>query len=228
MDSCGCEPQGFASMFDRRNAEDDRDRYRRKGPDRTTRMLLELLAPYRATSSTVLDIGGGIGIIDQELLRAGIGHAVSWMGRRRPCSRREEARRLDLLDRIEFVEGDFVKLAAAIEPADIVTLDRVVCCYPDAEGLVGGSAARVRTVYGLVLPRDRFMVRIAVRLENLWMRLRRRAYRAYVHPTARVDEIVAAAGLHLAPDARRPSGGSSCTTAHAGVLPRRGLGRPAY
>ena len=120
----------------------------------------------------------------------------SWMGRRRPSTvAREEARRLDLSDRIEFVEGDFVKLAAAIEPADIVTLDRVVCCYPDAEALVGGSAARVRTVYGLVLPRDRFMVRIAIRLENLWLRLRRKAYRAYVHPTARIDEIVAAAGL---------------------------------
>jgi ubiquinone/menaquinone biosynthesis C-methylase UbiE len=196
MDSCGCEPQGFAKIFDRRNAEDDRDRYRRKGPDRTTRMLLELLAPYRAASSTVLDIGGGIGIIDQELLKTGMSHAVLVDGSTASLAvAREEARRLDLADRIEFVEGDFVKLAAGIGPADIVTLDRVVCCYPDAEALVGSSAARVRTVYGLVLPRDRFMVRIAVRLENLWMRLRRRAYRAYVHPTPRIDEIVAAAGL---------------------------------
>lgn len=159
-------------------------------------MLLELLAPYRATSSTVLDVGGGIGIIDQELLKTGIGHAVLVDGSTASLAvAREEARRLDLSDRIEFVEGDFVKLAGAIEPADIVTLDRVVCCYPDAEALVGGSAARVRTVYGLVLPRDRFMVRIAVRLENLWFRLQRKAYRAYVHPTARVDEIVAANGL---------------------------------
>ena len=159
-------------------------------------MLLELLAPYRATSSTVLDIGGGIGIIDQELLKTGIGHAVLVDGSTASLAvAREEAQRLDLADRIEFVEGDFVKLAAAIEPADIVTLDRVVCCYPDAEALVSGSAARVQTVYGLVMPRDRFMVRIAVRLENLWFRLRRRTFRAYVHPTARVDEIIAAAGL---------------------------------
>jgi magnesium-protoporphyrin O-methyltransferase len=196
MDSCGCDAHGFASMFDRRNAEDDRDRYRREGPDRTTRMLLELLAPYRATSSTVLDIGGGIGIIDQELLKTGIGHAVLVDGSTASLDvAREEARRLDMSDRIEFVEGDFVKLVGAIEPADIVTLHRVVCCYPDADALVGGSAARVRTVYGLVMPRDRFIVRIAVRLENLWFRLRRRAFRAYVHPTARVDEIVAANGL---------------------------------
>ena len=197
MDSCGCDGDGFASIFDRRNAEDDRDRYRRNGPDRTTRMLLELLAPYRSAGSTVLDIGGGIGIIDQELLRAGAGYAVLVDGSTASLEvARQEARRLNLLDLIEFVEGDFVQRAAAIEPADIVTLDRVVCCYPDVERLVGLSAARVRTAYGLVLPRDRSVIRLAIRLENLWMRLRRKAYRAYAHPTARVDEIAAANGLH--------------------------------
>lgn len=199
MDACGCDADGFASLFDRRNAERDRDRYRRDGPDRTTRMLLELLAPYRSAGATVLDIGGGIGIIDQELLRAGAGHAVLVDGSSASLEvARHEARRLNLLDRIEFIEGDFVRRAAAIDPAEIVTLDRVICCYPDAEGLVGLSAARVRTVYGLVLPRDRRVVRIAIRLENLWFRLRRKAYRAYVHSTARIDEIAATNGLSQA------------------------------
>jgi 2-polyprenyl-3-methyl-5-hydroxy-6-metoxy-1,4-benzoquinol methylase len=197
MDSCGCEPGGFASIFDRRNAEKDRDRYRRNGPDRTTRMLLELLAPYRSAGSTVLDIGGGIGIIDQELLRAGAGHAVLVDGSVASLAvARQEAERLKLLDRIEFVEGDFVQRAATVEPADIVTLDRVVCCYPDADGLVGLSAARVRTAYGLVMPRDRLVVRVAIRLENAWFGLRRKAYRAYVHRPARVDELAAANGLN--------------------------------
>lgn len=197
MDACGCDADGFASIFDRRNAEHDRDRYRRKGPDRTTRMLLELLAPYRSSGTTVLDIGGGIGIIDHELLRTGAGHAILVDGSTASLEvARQEARRLNLLDRVEFVEGDFVRLAAAIDAADIVTLDRVVCCYPDAEALVGLSAARARTVYGLVLPRDRRLVRIAIDLENLWFRLRRKAYRAYLHRTSRVDEITAANGLH--------------------------------
>ena len=124
------------------------------------------------------------------------GTPSSWTARRRPSTvARQEARRLALLDRIEFVEGDFVQRAATIDAADIVTLDRVVCCYADAEALVGLSAARVRTAYGLVLPRDRGLVRMAIRLENIWFRLRRKRYRAYVHPTARVDAIAAANGL---------------------------------
>ncbi len=194
MDACGCD--GFSSIFDRRTAERDRDRYHRKGPDRTTRMLLDLLAPYRATGSDLLDVGGGIGIIDQELLRAGAGHAVLVDGSPAYLDvARQEARRSNLLDRIEFIEGDFTRRADAIEPADIVTLDRVICCYPDAEALVGLSSARARTVYGIVLPRDRRITRLVIGLINLSYRLRRKAYRAYVHSTTRVDEIVAANGL---------------------------------
>ena len=66
MDACGCD--GLASMFDRRTAEHDRDRYRRKGPDRTTRMLLETIRSYGVGGSTIVDIGGGIGVIANEIL----------------------------------------------------------------------------------------------------------------------------------------------------------------
>ena len=195
MDACGCDE--FASIFDRQTAEEDRDRYRRKGPDRTTRMLLDLLAPYRSEGSSLLDIGGGIGIIDQELLRAGAGHAVLVDASTAYLEvARDEARRANLLDRIEFVEGDFVRRAADIDSADIVTLDRVVCCYPDAAALVGLSAARARTAYGLVMPRERRLNRIAIAFLNVTFWLRRKAYRSYAHPTTWIDQLAAAAGLH--------------------------------
>ena len=162
-------------------------------------MLLDLLVPYRSAGSSVLDIGGGIGLIDRELLRAGAGHAVLVDGSAAYLDvARQEARRENVLDRIEFVEGDFVARATAIDPADIVTLDRVICCYPDADALVGLSSMRARTAYGLVLPRDRPLVRLAIRLLNVGFRLRRKAYRAYAHPNARIDELAAATGLHPA------------------------------
>ena len=74
MDACGCDT--FASIFDRRTAERDRQRYRQKGPDRSTRMLLDLIRDQWVSGATVLDVGGGIGVIDQELLRVGATHAV--------------------------------------------------------------------------------------------------------------------------------------------------------
>ena len=194
MDGCGCE--GFATTFDRRTAEADRDRYRRSGPDATTRLLLGLIRRYGVAASTILDIGGGIGVIDLELLHEGAGHAVLVDASEAFLTvAREEARRANVLDRIEFVGGDFVHEAAEMDSADIVTLHRVVCCYRDAEALVSLSSARAGTLYGLVLPRDRWFVRLGVRLINLKRRVLRQAFRVYAHPNAWIDRIVAANGL---------------------------------
>jgi SAM-dependent methyltransferase len=194
MDGCGCE--GFDSTFDRRRAEDDRDSYRRNGPDATTRMLLGLIGRFGVAGSSILDIGGGIGVIDLELLREGAGHAVLVDASEAYLKvAREEARRANVLDRFELVAGDFVREAPQVDAADIVTLHRVVCCYRDAEALVGMSSARARTLYGLVLPRDRWFVRLGLRLINLKHVVLRQAFRVYAHSNKRIDRIVAANGL---------------------------------
>ena len=194
MDNCGCE--GFDTTFDRGRAEQDRDRYRRSGPDQTTRMLLGLIRRYGIAGTTILDIGGGIGVIDVELLREGAGHAVLVDASQAFLQvAREEARRANALDRMEFVSGDFVRESANIDHADIVTLHRVVCCYRDAEALVGLSSARAGRVYGLVLPRDRWFIRLGLGLINLKHRVMRQAFRAYAHPNAWIDRLVAANGL---------------------------------
>jgi SAM-dependent methyltransferase len=200
VDACGCDD--FASIFDRKTAEKDRDRYHKSGPDRTTRMLLEMIAPYAVRGSTVLDVGGGIGVIAHELLRKGAGHAR--LVEASPdylYVARLEARRLNHLDRLELVDGDFVRRAPTIDLADIVTLDRVICCYPDVESLVTLSASRARRAYGLVLPRDRLISRIGARLLSLALWLRRSRYRPYAHPNALVDRLVEASGLRLQSEA---------------------------
>jgi SAM-dependent methyltransferase len=200
VDACGCDD--FASIFDRRTAEKDRDRYRRNGPDRTTRMLIEMIEPHGVRGSTLLDVGGGIGVIDHELLRRGASHAV--LVDASPdylYLARVEARRANHLDRLEFVDGDFVRRAPEIDLADIVTLDRVVCCYGDVDSLVTLSAARARRFYGLVLPRDRRLFRIGARVMGFFLRLRRSAYRPYAHANAHVDALVGSSGLRVRSEA---------------------------
>ncbi len=194
MDNCGCE-RGF-EIFDRKSAEADLARYREHGPDRTTRMLVDLIRERGVDGATVLDIGGGIGVIDHELLREGAHRAVL-VDASAPAldAARDEAGRRGSLERIEFVEGDFVSRAESVEVADIVTLDRVICCYPDMESLVRLSGARTTRLYGLVLPRDRAIMRWGARLLNVWFRLRGWRYRSYAHPNARVDALAAEAGL---------------------------------
>jgi magnesium-protoporphyrin O-methyltransferase len=194
MDCCGCD--GYATPFDTQEARKDRDRYHAAGPDETTRMLLDMIGSEAANGATVLDIGGGIGVIDQELLRRGASGAV--LVDASPAyleAAREEAADAGLLDRWEIVAGDFVRRAESVDDADIVTLDRVVCCYRAVDELVPASAAHARRLYGLVLPRDRWYVRWLIRLDNVRYRLKRSAYRAYAHANERVDEHTRAAGL---------------------------------
>ena len=194
MDACGCD--GGFEIFDEKTAKEDLERYRRHGPDDTTAMLVELIRDRGVEGSNVLDIGGGIGVIDHELLQAGARRAVL-VDASPPAveAARVEARRRGTLDQLEFVDGDFVSRASAIDVADVVTLDRVICCYPDMESLVRLSATRARSLYGLVLPRDRRLLRWSLPLLNAWFRLRGFRYRTFLHANVRVDELVATAGL---------------------------------
>ena len=194
MDACGCDD--FASVFDRRSAEGDLRRYRKDGPDRTTRMLLDLILREGVEGASLLDIGGGIGVIDQELLSAGARRAtLADASGAALAVARELAAAVEVADRMSFLEGDVVRCAAEITGADVVTLDRVICCYPDVTSLVQISAGWAGRLYGVVLPRDRWLVRMGIALEAVWYRLRRERYRPFVHPDRLVDELVQAQGL---------------------------------
>jgi SAM-dependent methyltransferase len=194
MDNCGCDD--YASPIDAGTAQADRVSYHSKGPDRTTRMLLDMIEANTEDHATILDVGGGIGVIDHELLKTHASTAV--LVEASPAylkAAHEEAREAELLDRMEIVAGDFVRRADGIEAADIVTLDRVMCCYPHADELVAASASRARKLYGLVLPRDRWYVRWVLRLANLRSWLKRSPYRAHAHTNTRIDDQVRALGL---------------------------------
>lgn len=196
MDQCGCD--GYASPIDADIAREDRASYHSDGPDETTRLLLDMIEAQTADGVTLLDIGGGIGVIDHELLRTRASSAT--LVEASPDyleAAHAEARDAGLLERLHIVAGDFVRRAADVPPADVVTLDRVICCYPDAAGLVSASASRARRLYGLVLPRDRWYVRPLIGLRNARRRIRGDRFRAYAHSNREIDSTLRAMGLSL-------------------------------
>jgi magnesium-protoporphyrin O-methyltransferase len=108
----------------------------------------------------VLDVGGGVGAVHHELLRAGAARAVDVDGTPSYLeAAKREAERHGHADRVAYHLGDVVKLADRIEPADVVTLDRVVCCYEDFETLLDVTARHARRLVGLVYPRDTWWMR---------------------------------------------------------------------
>ena len=168
----------------------------RGGPDRTTRMLLDALREQGVAGATLLDIGAGVGAVHQELLASGAASGVHVDASAAYLAvAREQATREGHATKVRFVHGDFVEVAPSLVAADVVTLDRVICCYPDVEALVGRSAEKTRRLYGAVYPRAAWWVRLGFALGNAVLRLRRSAFRIYLHAPSRIDGLLTGAGF---------------------------------
>lgn len=196
MPSCQCEglERETATWVD-----EDLALYKRGKPANTTRMLIDTLLDLGVQGRSLLDVGGGIGLIQIELLGAGARAAISVEASAAYLrAAAEEARRAGVQDRITYLHGDFVQLAASTRDADIVTLDRVICCYDDVRRLVSLSASKARKLYAAVYPRSTWWVRVPLFFENLGYRLRGSPFRAFVHPTELVDQLIREAGFSQA------------------------------
>ena len=190
------------TQFDRKVAERDLRRYGRRGADVTTCLLLEEVRRWPLEGQKLLDVGGGIGVIIAEL--AGSGLASATMVEASPAylevARREAGSHYGSRP-TQFILGDFAVIAGTLPDADVVTLDRVVCCYPDGEALLREAAARARWLLAFTYPRDLWYVRAMIVLENFWRRLAGNKFRAFVHPPQRLGAVLQAAGFVR--DARR-------------------------
>lgn len=189
----------YDTTFDDRTARAELRAYRRRGPTRQTLALADALGRTSLSGRTVLDIGAGVGALHQLLLERGAASAtdVDASGPYLEVAK-EEAGRRGLGDRVSYRHGDFVALAAEVPPADLVGLDRVVCCYGDIDALVTLAAEHARRRLGIILPPDGLAARSVIGLSNLWYRLIRSPYRAYAHPHARVAAAARAGGLEPA------------------------------
>lgn len=201
-------------FFGSRLARHELKRYRRRGPSRTTRLLLEAileavddsdtpLGETRDEGVTLLDIGGGVGALQHGLVRAGapsvlaVDASTAYLG-----ASGEEARRLGQARRYDFMAGDAVEMAPALPDARVVTLDRVLCCYPDMPALLDVSSARARHLWGVVYPREWWGVRLGVAAINLFQRARGKAFRVYLHGPDRIRARAGERGLERVYTAR--------------------------
>jgi hypothetical protein len=178
-------------MFKPRVARRRLERYRTKGHDRLERLMVESAAEGGLEGSRVLEIGGGIGTMQAELLEAGAerGEVVELVTAYEPYAR-ELAREKGLEDRTAFRVVDVLDDPEAVERAEIVVLNRVVCCSPEGIRLAGLAARLARRTLVFSFPRDVFWVRAGIRFLNAGLWLTRSSFRVFAYRTA---ELLAAA-----------------------------------
>jgi hypothetical protein len=182
MTNC-CNARGCDKFFGERFAGRVARRYRKKGLDKTARRMVAFLESRGIEGATVLEIGGGVGEIEIELLKRGADRAVNL---ELSPAFEEEARRLlreeGFEERATWRLHDIAADPDTIEPADVVVLHRVVCCYPDYRELLGAAADHARRFVVFSHPPRHALSRLFVAGQNLVFRLLQREFRTFVHP----------------------------------------------
>jgi magnesium-protoporphyrin O-methyltransferase len=180
-----------------------RRRFARNGLEASQHQLLAGLDAVGYDHASVLEIGCGVGHLHQTLLERGASNAVGIdLAPAMLEQAADWARERGLTARTRYLQGDFMALAPGMEAADVTVLDKVICCYPDVRGLLERTLARTRHACALVYPRDRWPVRLGMRLIGTALWLLRSDFRPYVHDPWRVEALIHACGLRKAHDNR--------------------------
>jgi hypothetical protein len=198
MASC-CDPRGCDSLFNRRFARRVAKRYRKRGLDKTARLIVEFLEARGIEGATVLEVGGGVGEIQIELLKRGASRTVNL--ELSPAYEREAAALLSeagLAGRTQRRSHDIAVEPDAIDPADAVVLHRVVCCYPDYERLLGAAADHARRLLVFSYPRHNLVLRLVVVAQNLAFGVMRKEFRTFAHPPAAMLDVLRDRGFDTA------------------------------
>ena len=191
-----CQCQGIENMFDKKAARRALKRYLKKGPSKTTGMLLKAIHKTEVKGLNFLDIGGGIGAIQYDLIKAGASSGTSIEASPAYIDlAKEEIRKYNLAEIIDFKHGDFTAIASDVDSADIVTMDKVICCYDDMSELVRLSSKLSRKIYAIIYPRDVWWTKLALPFINFYPIIKGSPFRVFIHPTKKVEEIIFRNGL---------------------------------
>lgn len=184
------------NTFTEAEAKANLKEYRRRGPANQTRLILEAVRSLGLKDAALLDVGGGIGAIHHELLKdvaSQATHVDASSAYLKVAT--AEAKRLGHEAQVKFIHADFTDVADELPQADVVTLDRVVCCYPDYRSLLKAAAGKSRTAVALTYPRETWYLRIGLKVINFFQSLGSDPFRVFLHPIAEMEALLNEEGL---------------------------------
>ena len=203
---CCQAPSGYEELFSEKQAERDARSYRRKGLGRPARWIVDVVREQGSRARPCSSPAAASAPIQIELLKAGAARStVVELSPGYEEVAADLAREAGVAERIERHVGDFA--ADGTEPADVVVLHRVVCCYPDYERLLTAAATKARQTLVYTYPPRNVGSRAAMALLNIWPWLKRlRVSRVRPsasgdggrRPSARLRAVRAPAPRHLA------------------------------
>lgn len=198
MSGC-CGPSGYDDLFGPGFSRHLARRYRKRGLDRTATRMVAFLVEQGIEGASVLEIGGGVGDVQIELLRRGAARTTNLeLVDSYEADAAALAAEAGMADRVTRRRLDLATDPSAVEPHDLVVLHRVVCCYPDYQRLLGVAASHATRALVYSHPRANAVSRLLFGTQNLFFRLRRSGFRAFVHDPAAMTGAAESTGLRAA------------------------------
>jgi len=191
-----CDPRGCERMFGARFARHVAKRYRRRGLDPAARRMVDFLAGDGVRGASVLEIGGGIGEIGVELLKRGADQVTTLeLSTAYDGEARRVAEEAGVVDRMHRKVTDIATSPDDVEPADLVVLHRVVCCYPDYARLLGAAADHCRNRLAFSHPPRNVISRLVLATQNATFAVLGREFRTFAHPPTAMVGVVVGQGM---------------------------------
>jgi len=194
---CDCCTASLQEMFGERTARHEAKHFRRKGlPARARKLLAAIERTPGLDGRSTLEVGAGVGALTITMLKHGAARAtIIDASPAYLAAARHLADEFGVADALNFELANYALRTPNGAAADVVVMDRVVCCYPEWRHLLDAAARDGRLAIALTYPREAWWARLGVRLANLFLRLRRTPFRVHVHPVAPMQQALAAAGF---------------------------------
>ncbi len=190
-----CDANEF---FDTKAAKKELRKYVRNGAKGPTRHINDFVNGLIAEDDSLLDIGGGIGAIQWNFFENG-GTSTTDVDASQGYveTAKDYAATIGQLENASFHVGDFVDVSEKLEVHDFVTMDKVICCYPDFKRLLGQATAKTGKAMVLSFPRSGFLFRILSQIAALYFKWKKSAFRSYVHPVDQIQQFIEDQGFEL-------------------------------
>lgn len=165
---------------------------------RARRELVRALEALGIENTTVLEVGCGPGDLIRDLVKLGASRALGIdLAEKTLEVARQRAEAEGVSNSVHFRLGNGA--TEALEPHDVVILEKVICCYPDWQKLVDNTSEAASRSYGFVIPRsdwpNSLIVRAFVAVQTLVLKLRKCGFRPFVHDFEKIDSHLHRRGL---------------------------------
>ena len=190
-------------FFDSKVAKKDLKKYRKKGAKGATKKLIDVLSRFNREGKSLLDIGGGIGALQWDHLEKG-GQTTSDVDASGGylLVAEEYSNEKGWLGRTNFIKGDFVESEIKPGAHDLLTLDKVVCCYPDYQKLLSKCMENCNEVLALSYPMDSIIAKFLSLFGRAWLKIKGSSFRPYIHSRKEIEATILAGGFSIVENTR--------------------------